>query len=161
MATEASSQLLMPAALEHLPDLNSWIERLAAEFSLPATLVHRIDVCLTELVTNVISYGYPDGQVGAIQIQFWRQTEQIVIRIDDDGTLFDPTSYETPGLPTSLADAPGGGRGIRLVRHFSDELHHSAGATGNQVTLVLRGAGSGTHSPAPLSAPHPAGVRSR
>src|SRR5665213_186124 len=124
MATEPSSQFVMPAKLEQLRDLKHWIERLAAEFSLPAALVHRIDLCLTELVTNVISYGYPDGRVGAVKVQFWRQSEQVVIRIDDDGILFDPTCYESPGLPAALSEAPDGGRGIRLVRHFSDELHH-------------------------------------
>jgi len=160
MATKASSQFVMQAKLEQLPDLNHWIERLAAEFRLPAALVHRVDLCLTELVTNVISYGYPDGRVGAVKIQFWRQSEQVVLRIDDDGIPFDPTSYESPGLPAALSEAPDGGRGIRLVRHFSDELHHSAGATGNQLTLVLRATGTGTHWPAPSIAPHPAGTGS-
>jgi anti-sigma regulatory factor (Ser/Thr protein kinase) len=161
MATEPSSQILMQAKLEQLRELELWVERLAAEFLLPAALVHRIDLCLTELVTNVISYGYPDGRVGAVRIRFWRQPEQIVIRIDDDGTPFDPTSFEPPGLPSSLADAPSGGRGIRLVRHFSDELHHLAGAAGNQLTLVFRGAGTGTHSSAPANAPDPASARGR
>jgi anti-sigma regulatory factor (Ser/Thr protein kinase) len=159
MAAEPSSQFVMQARLEQLQHLKHWVDRLAADFSLPAALVHRIDLCLTELVTNVISYGYPDGKVGTVKVQFWRQTEQVVIRIDDDGTPFDPTSYESPALPTSLADAPDGGRGIRLVRHFSDELHHSAGAAGNQLTLVLRNAGTGTHWPAPSIAPHSAGTR--
>jgi anti-sigma regulatory factor (Ser/Thr protein kinase) len=161
MEAEASSQLVIQAKLEQLRDLEHWVERLAAEFLLPATLVHRIDLCLTELITNVISYGYPDGKGGAVRIRFWRQPEQIVIRIDDDGKPFDPTCYEPPGLPSSLDDAPSGGRGIRLVRHFSNELHHLAGAAGNQLTLVFRGAGTGTHSSAPASAPDPASARGR
>lgn len=81
-------------------------------------------------------------------------TQQIDLKFTrDDGAFFDPTAHELPGLPTSLDDAPGGGRGIRLVRHFSDEPHHSARAPGNRVTLVLRGAGTGAHSAAPLRFP--------
>jgi anti-sigma regulatory factor (Ser/Thr protein kinase) len=153
MATEASSQIVIPAKLEQLRALAQWVARLAAEFCLPSALAHRIDLCLTELVTNLISYGYPDGRVGAVRIGFWRQSEQIMVRIEDDGILFDPTSYEPPALPSSLADAPSGGRGIRLVRHFSDELQHREAAAGNELTLVFRGAGAETHSSVPAGAP--------
>jgi anti-sigma regulatory factor (Ser/Thr protein kinase) len=158
MATEASSQIVIQARLEELPDLAHWVERLAVQFSLPAAMAHRIDLCLTELATNVISYGYPDGRFGAIRVRFWRQADQILIRIDDDGIAFDPTSYAPPGLPSSLDDAPSGGRGIRLVRNFSDELHHVAAGAGNQLTLVFRGAGTGT-AQAPAAVQGPAGLK--
>jgi serine/threonine-protein kinase RsbW len=159
MATEPCSQIVIPARLEGLPDLAHWVERLAAEFSLPAAVAHRIDLCLSELATNLISYGYPDGRAGAVRIRFWRHAEQIVIRIDDDGIPFDPTCYEPPALPSSLAEAPGGGRGIRLVRNFSDELHHVAAAAGNQLTLVFRGAGTGVPSSAPAGVQGPADLK--
>jgi anti-sigma regulatory factor (Ser/Thr protein kinase) len=137
METEPSSQLVIPAKLEQLQNLEQWVRGVAAEFILPAAMVQRIDLCLTELITNVISYGYPDGILGTVRIRLWRQPEQIVIRIDDDGAHFDPTSFEAPGLPGTLADAHGSGRGIRLVRHFADELHHLAGPSGNELTLVF------------------------
>jgi anti-sigma regulatory factor (Ser/Thr protein kinase) len=159
MATEPSSQIVIQARLEELRDLAHWVERLAAEFSLPAAVTHRIDLCLTELATNVISYGYPDGRIGAVRIRFWRQRDQILIRIDDDGIPFDPTAYEPPGLPSSLDEAPSGGRGIRLVRNFSDELHTSAADAGNQLTLVFRNPGNGTASSAPAGVQEPASLK--
>ena len=159
MATELSSQIVIQARLEELRDLAHWVERLAAEFSLPAAVARRIDLCLTELATNVISYGYPDGRVGAVRVRFWRHADRIVVRIDDDGIAFDPTSYEPPGLPSSLADAPGGGRGIRLVRNFSDELRHVAATAGNQLTLVFRDAGTGSPSTARAGVQDPADLK--
>jgi len=140
---------VLQAKLERLLDLELWVEKLAVEFLLPPSLVQRIDLCLTELVTNVIGYGYPDGAVGTISIRFWRRPEQIVICIDDDGTPFDPTGYVSPDLPTSLADATSGGRGIRLVRHFADELQHVRGGGGNQLTLLFRCPGTGDRSSRP------------
>jgi anti-sigma regulatory factor (Ser/Thr protein kinase) len=148
MAAEPSSQIEIHARIEQLPDLEHWVEKLALEFLLPPALVRRMDLCLTELVNNVISYGYPNGGPGIVRIRFWRQPEQVVIRIDDDAASFDPTSYVLPGLPSSLADASPGGRGIRLVRHFADELHHETAAAGNQLTLVFRNRDSGMHSSA-------------
>jgi anti-sigma regulatory factor (Ser/Thr protein kinase) len=153
MATEPSSKIVLQARLEQLRDLEHWVKSLAAEFHLPPSLVHRIDLCLTELVTNLISYGYPNGEVGTLSIRFWRHPEQIVIRIDDDGAAFDPTSYVAPGLPSTLADASPGGRGIRLVRHFTDELQHITGAGGNQLTLTFRGPGPATHAATETAGP--------
>jgi serine/threonine-protein kinase RsbW len=138
MATEPCSRFVMPAKPERLVDLEHWVQKLAAEFLLPRSLVQRIDLCLTELVTNVIGYGYPDGADGTISLRFWRQPEQIVICIDDDGAPFDPTRYVLPDLPSTLADASSGGRGIRLVRHFADALQHRRAASGNQLTLLFR-----------------------
>jgi len=152
MTTELSSQIVMQAKLDQLPKLERWVEALAVEFLLSPSLVHRIDLCLSELVTNLIGYGYPGRAVGTVSIHGWRQGEQIVIRIDDDGIAFDPTSYVSPGLPSSLAEAAVGSRGIRLVRHFADALHHVRRVDGNELTLIFRSPGVGAHSPAATAA---------
>lgn len=131
---------MLDAQLAQLPQLEHWVQSLAEQYAWPPPLLHRIDLCLTELVTNVISYGYPDGHAGAVSLRLWTDAGQIVVRIDDDGTAFDPTSYVLPGLPMSLADASGDGRGIRLVRHFADDVQYLRGAAGNQLTLVFRNA---------------------
>jgi anti-sigma regulatory factor (Ser/Thr protein kinase) len=136
--TESTSQLLIQASTGQLPRLEHWVAQLSAQFLLSPPLVHRIDLCLTELVSNVIQYGYPGGKAGTVRIGFWRQPEQIVIRIEDDGSPFDPSSYVPAELPGSLDQATPGGRGIRLVRHFADELHHRRSAATNQLTLVFR-----------------------
>jgi anti-sigma regulatory factor (Ser/Thr protein kinase) len=118
---EPSAQIVIPAKLDQLRTLEQWVQRIAAQFLLPEPLVHRIDLCLTELVTNVVSYGYPDGNIGTIGIRFWREPESITIRIDDDAAVFDPTRYQPPDLPRALADAPAGGRGIRLARSAANQ----------------------------------------
>jgi anti-sigma regulatory factor (Ser/Thr protein kinase) len=144
MATEQSSQLVLAARMEQLPELEHWVARLRAQFLLAPALAHHIDLCLTELVSNVIRYGYPDGRPGTVRIGCRREPERIVIRIEDDGAAFDPTAYVPAALPTSLAEAETGGRGIRLVQHFADELHHLRSAAGNQLTLVFRSPGAVT-----------------
>lgn len=159
MATELSAQIVIQAKIEQLPDLERWVEVLAAQLLLPPSLVHRVDLCLTEIVTNLVDYGYPHGEVGAVRIHCWRQPGQIVIRVEDDGIAFDPTKYVPPDLPTSLADATMGGRGIRLVRHFADELHHVRAVDGNQLTLVFRNPAAGAQSSAAAPAEELAGLK--
>lgn len=128
----------MSATLEDFPLLEQWVGMLAVKFLLPPALAHRFDLCVTELVTNVIDHGYADGPPGTVRVRCWFQPDQIIIRIDDDGTPFDPTSHVLPELPRSLAEATTGGRGIRLVRYHADEIRYQRAAALNQVTLVFR-----------------------
>jgi anti-sigma regulatory factor (Ser/Thr protein kinase) len=138
MAREPCSQIVLQATLEQLPELERWVTSLAAEYLWPPALVHRVDLCLSEMMSNLIDYGYPNGGVGTVCVRVWRLPEGIVVRVDDDGAPFDPTAYVPSGLPSSLEDASIGGRGIRLVRHFADELHHLRAGSENQLTLVFR-----------------------
>jgi anti-sigma regulatory factor (Ser/Thr protein kinase) len=138
MASEPSSEIVLRAELAELARIERWVAGLAAECRLPPALAHRLDLCVTELVTNIIGYAFPDGVAGTITIRFWCQPDHFVVSVDDDGTPFDPTSYTLPDLPRSLADATIGGWGIRLVRQFADELRYRRSATANQLTLVLR-----------------------
>jgi hypothetical protein len=61
MATEPSSQIVRQATPARLLDLDGWVGAPAAEFSLLPPLLERIDLCLTELVTNAIDCGYSNG----------------------------------------------------------------------------------------------------
>ena len=67
------------------------------------------------------------------------EPERIVIRIEDDGTAFDPTAY----VPAALADVisqRGADRrqGNQAGTDFADQVHHRGSAAGNQLTLVFR-----------------------
>lgn len=124
--------------MQQLADLERWVGQLGVEHRLSPAQLHHIDLCLTELVSNVIQYGYPSGKPGTVRIGLLREAERIVVCVEDDGAPFDPTAYVPARLPNSLAEADTGGRGIRLVRHFADELHHRRSAAGNQLTLVFR-----------------------
>jgi|SRR5450755_2224259 len=138
MATDPSSRIVIRAKLDELANLGRWVAVQAVEFVLPPPLANRIDLCLAEHVTNVIGYGYPAGTPGTIIISLWHRPDELVVRIEDDGVAFDPTSYALPDLPRSLADARDGGHGVRLIRHFADELHYARVASANELILKFR-----------------------
>jgi anti-sigma regulatory factor (Ser/Thr protein kinase) len=138
MDIEPSSGIVLRTQPEELSRLALWTASLAESCSLSPILAHRIDLCLTEIVTNVVDYGYADGTSGAVSVHFWGgDSERVVFRVDDEGVPFDPTSFVPPQLPRVLADATIGGRGIRLVRHYANEIHYRRDAGTNQLTLVF------------------------
>jgi anti-sigma regulatory factor (Ser/Thr protein kinase) len=136
-AAEDCPDLVVPATLQSLPDLAQWVADLARRFQLSPATVYRVDLALSELITNLIAYGYPDGRPGMVSLHCWQHSERLRIRIVDDGAAFDPTTYVPPDLPGSLEAATEGGRGLRLVRHFSDELQYTRLDAGNQLTLAF------------------------
>jgi anti-sigma regulatory factor (Ser/Thr protein kinase) len=132
---DRDARITLETTLECLPDLEHWIEQLSMRFALSALLRNRIEVCLTELIANLISYGYADGRVGTATLSFWRQPDRYVVCVEDDGRRFDPTTHELPPHPNSLEDANASGRGIPLVRQFADSLQYRRHGACNQLTL--------------------------
>jgi anti-sigma regulatory factor (Ser/Thr protein kinase) len=137
MDSKPSSGIVLRTQPDELSRLALWTADLAERGSLAQTLAHRIDLCLTEIVTNVVDYGYADGREGAVAVYFWGESDRVVFRIEDEGVPFDPTAFVPPELPHSLTEATIGGRGIRLVRHYANEVHYRRNAQTNQLTLVF------------------------
>jgi anti-sigma regulatory factor (Ser/Thr protein kinase) len=105
------------------------------QFGLAPLLRNRIEVCLTELLTNLISYGYPDGHAGSAILSFWQQRDRYTVCIEDDGRPFDPTTHALPAQPHSLQDANASGRGIPLVRRFASSLQYRRHGGGNRLIM--------------------------
>jgi anti-sigma regulatory factor (Ser/Thr protein kinase) len=132
---DPDARITLEATLACLPDLEHWIEQLGVQFDLSPLLQNRIEVCLTELLANLISYGYTDGRAGAATLSLWRQPDRYVVCVEDDGRPFDPSTHELPPQPNSLEDANASGRGIPLVRQFADSLQYRRHGAGNQLML--------------------------
>src|SRR5262249_9360378 len=126
MSIEPPAQLALRAEISELERLHRWIAALCELHQLPARLSFQLDFCLAELVTNVISYGYPGAQAAeqAVAVQFAGNATGIVLEIVDQGVEFDPLAYVPPPRPRTLEDAPIGGRGLLLVRQFVGQLHY-------------------------------------
>jgi anti-sigma regulatory factor (Ser/Thr protein kinase) len=132
---DPDARIAVETKLACLPDLERWIGQLSVQFDLAPLLRNRIEVCLTELITNLISYGYSDGRVGSATLSFWRQSERYTVCIEDDGRPFDPTTHVLPAQASSLQEASASGRGIALVRQFADSLQYRRHGGGNRLML--------------------------
>jgi anti-sigma regulatory factor (Ser/Thr protein kinase) len=139
MSLEPSSQLALRAESSELDRLHSWIEALCQLHQLPARLSFQLDLCLTELVTNVISYGYPGAQPPehAVAVHFVRSPAEVIVEIVDRGVEFDPVGYVPTSRPRTLEEAEVGGRGLLLVRQFAGQLRYRREAGCNRLVLIF------------------------
>ena len=132
-------RILLQAEFAELERLTNWVAALRNALRLPERTAHDVDLCLTELVTNIASYAYPGGETHKpVEIRASRDGDRLVVEIEDEGVPFDPGAYVLPELPKSLAEAAIGGRGLRLVRHFSDDIIYRRDGGMNRLTLVFR-----------------------
>ena len=101
-------------------------------------------MALDELITNVISYGYPDGgqqeiQIAVSVVQCLKDySEKLEVKIIDQGVSFDPTKRLKPDIELSVEDRSIGGLGIHFVKTFMDSVHYERQGNKNILTLMLK-----------------------
>jgi serine/threonine-protein kinase RsbW len=116
-------------------------ENAAAEAAgLPPQRLALAELCLDELVSNIVRYGgESDHQVMfTVSLQWEREPDTLLLTVEDDGREFDPRQTPPPFFASSLDEAPEGGRGVFLIRSIADELRYERQPGRNRVTLLFR-----------------------
>lgn len=89
---------------------------------------HWLALCLDEALVNAILHGNEADETVPVRIQVGIAGDRWVVRIDDQGSGFDPG--DVPDQDDSESLLLEHGRGIRLMREWLDALtYHRHGAT--------------------------------
>ena len=122
----ASSEVTDQRVL-HLPPEPSSLDLVAEAIAVLAREGHwsdkdryHVDLVLEELLQNIISYGFPDGHAGGIDLTIHQTQSEILIRLEDYGVAFDPFSIPTPDVEAPLDERAIGGLGIYFACTFMD-----------------------------------------
>ena len=113
----------------------AWLRDLPTGLS-PARLADA-ELCLDELVTNVVRYAFTDGAPHMLIISVDRAPSEVEITVEDAGRAFDPTAAPLPPMPRTLEEALPGGRGILLVRSIAPRLRYERRDGVNRVTMAF------------------------
>ena len=98
---------------------------------------HWIDIAVREAVANAIKHGNAQNPEKKVQVDLAVEGEDLVIRVQDEGTGFDPDHVPNPLDPTYILRP--NGRGILFMKKFMDEINYgSAPGGGTLVTLRKR-----------------------
>lgn len=136
VTVDRASTHALRGGLPELPALMTWVQKLAAGADWPASLACALELCVEEAVANTIMHGSPSGAPEVI-VSVREQEATIVVRIEDDGSPFDPTAVPPPREATSL-DAIGiGGLGVHLMRKFSQSMQYARADGRNCLTLIF------------------------
>jgi phosphoserine phosphatase RsbU/P len=125
--------------LERLAEV---VETFVEKLGLSEKLAFNLNVCLDELITNIISYGYDDDDAHEIEVEFLYDGREFVTRIRDDAKEYNPfTEAPAPDLDLDVDDRPIGGLGVFLVKEFMDgtEYEHDGGKNTTTLRKVISG----------------------
>ncbi len=111
--------LTVSSGLAAAGEASTWARTLAGQCGVPARRIEDLDLCVTELVGNIVEHGYR-GRPGEIRLALSLGPDAVALTVDDDAPAFDPTSVPPPSRPASLDEASVGGYGIHLVRGVVD-----------------------------------------
>ncbi len=113
----------------------TWLRSLPHELS--EDRLGDAELCVDELVTNVVRYAWADESPHEVSVRIERTASELEITVEDDGRPFDPISAPLPPMPHSLEEAVPGGRGLMLVRSIAPRLSYERHDGRNRVTVAF------------------------
>ena len=113
----------------------AWFEAFADAHALDDSIRRKVKLVLDDLVSNIISYAYPDSSVGSIDVGLELEHGEIAIRLADDGIPFNPLEESRPDVHRKAEQRDIGGLGIHLCRELMDDVSYQRHAERNIITL--------------------------
>jgi serine/threonine-protein kinase RsbW len=122
--------------LSELKNLNRYLNHWGRDAGLQADSILRINICLDELFTNIVSYGFKDDLEHIVKFTVQAADNQfLVINIEDDGIPFNPLEKIDPDFPANVESANIGGLGILIIRKLIDNIAYERTQGKNKLTM--------------------------
>jgi anti-anti-sigma factor len=128
--------LTLPAKLESLAQIGAFVEAAALDAGLDAHAAWQVQLAVDEAATNIIQYAYDPEQNGQVVVEHETQGDAFVVRLRDNGRVFDPDLVPPPDLASPIDERQVGGLGLYLIRQLVDDVRFETEAAGNVATLV-------------------------
>jgi serine/threonine-protein kinase RsbW len=121
--------------LVELRNLERHLANLGGLTKLSDKSILRINICLDELFTNIVSYGFEDDLEHVVKFAVRVEDNILIIEIEDDGTPFNPLEKIDPDFPANVESANIGGLGILIIRKLIDSIGYERKPGKNKLTM--------------------------
>lgn len=124
--------------LAAIPSVAAKLEAFGLGHGISHRDLNRFNLALEEVLTNIISYGFPAGGRHDIAVQVaWREGA-LQATVSDDGVPFDPLAQAPPDLGAPVEQRQLGGLGIHLLRALTDAIDYRRDGGRNVLRFRLR-----------------------
>ena len=136
-AVKENNRIIIPSSLNYLREVDDFVEQKLTEQGINPDLVTDIAISVTEVVTNAVNHGNRNDRRKKVTVSLKVDQKQVTIRIEDQGTGFDPEHLANPLAEENLLkDA---GRGIFIVKSLMDEVKFEVNSdSGTAVVLIKK-----------------------
>ncbi|MEK0313971.1 ATP-binding protein [Cohnella sp. 56] len=116
--------------------LHRFMADAAGRFGWNARTQHHLTLACEELLTNIISYGYPQGGIPRIRLSAAAAEGGVRLVLEDNAAAFDPLGQPDPDLTLDLDSRPIGGLGVYFVKRLMDDVRYERLPSGNRLTMI-------------------------
>ena len=121
--------------LSELKSLSHHLNNFSQATGLSEEFVSRINICLDELFTNVVLYGFSDDLEQVVKFEMKIEGNVLKMTIEDKGIPFNPLEKECSELHKDLGKVKVGGLGIQIVKKLMDDISYERKLGKNKLTL--------------------------
>lgn len=119
------NELTVPATLENLEKIQSFIERELDDNGCPMKVIIQVSVAVEEIYVNIAHYAYnPEVGDATIRCSVGGDPLQITIQFLDRGKPFNPLVKEDADTTLSAEERDIGGLGILMVKKSMDQVEY-------------------------------------
>jgi len=118
-----------------------WLAATCRQRNVPQALVERLELCLHEVLANVINHGGKTALAAPITMLLEVTLDpecKASVTVRDAGIAFNPLSVPDRIPQKTLADAPESGLGLVMIRRCSDWLDYCRENGHNHLTFGAR-----------------------
>ena len=125
--------------LSELKTLSKKLIAFGRNIGLPELSVSEINICLDELFTNIVLYGFNDDLEHKVKFTMKVDDNILIATIEDDGVPFNPLKKKAVDLPANVDSAEIGGLGIHITRELVDKISYERKRGINRLTIAFPG----------------------
>jgi sigma-B regulation protein RsbU (phosphoserine phosphatase) len=129
------SHITLPNDVQATTELGMFVDEVCENVGFDMSTTFKLNLAIEEAVVNVMSYAYPAGTKGDVDIDAEADDEQLKFVISDSGTPFDPTQKGEVDTTLSAEERSIGGLGIHLIRQIMDTINYERVDGKNVLTL--------------------------
>ena len=121
--------------LAELDVLRHHVENFGQTVGLSENCLFEINLCLDELFTNIVSYGFDDDRHHLIQFTLQLDGDVLVLDVEDGGIPFNPLDKKESRVPFDQKNIKIGGLGIHIVKKLTNDICYQRSRGKNHLTL--------------------------
>ena len=121
--------------LSELKTLGRHLNHFGQVNGLSEVFISEVNICLDELFTNIVMYGFKDELKHIIRFNIYMDRNALILNIEDNGLPFNPLMKKDSKLPDDLDHAKIGGLGIHVVKKLMDDIEYERKRDKNRLTL--------------------------
>jgi anti-sigma regulatory factor (Ser/Thr protein kinase) len=121
--------------LSELTVLRQHVEEFGHMAGLSQNCLFEIILCLDELFTNIVSYGFDDDRHHLIQFTLQMDDDVLILDVEDGGIPFNPLTEKEPRIPIDPKNIKIGGFGIHIVKNLTNDICYQRNRGKNHLTL--------------------------